>query len=174
MSNDAGKKNSIWEKLFAQRKSSIALYSMSTSLSMLVKEKLAYANGLAIKGDKLYISTTQRKDLLEMQIAINGSLSLSRRFKGQKGMDNLTIAGDYLLFPTHPRFMKFIAHMRNASKLSPADVYAYNLKDGSFVRIFSDTGERISAPATALYYRENLYIGQVFNNHLLKVRITLE
>jgi hypothetical protein len=172
VTNDTGKKNSNFEKLFALRKSSVAFYDTERGFSEIVKDKLAYANGLSIKGDKLYISTTQKKDLLEMGVAANGSLALSRKLQGQKGMDNITIAGNHMFIPCHPKFMKFIKHMKNASKYSPAEVYAFNLETENHKLIFKDSGENISAPATALYYKDNLYIGQVFNSHLLKVSMT--
>jgi hypothetical protein len=171
VTNDAGKKNSNFEKLFALRKSSVAYYDAQTATSKIVKNKLAYANGLAVKGNKLYISTTQKKDLLEMEIAENGDLKLIRKLPGQKGMDNITVYGNHLIIPCHPKFMKFIKHMKNAEKFSPAEVYAFNLENEKFAKIFNDSGENISAPATALYYKGNLYIGQVFNNHLLKVSL---
>jgi hypothetical protein len=171
VTNDSGKKNANFEKLFALRKSSVAYYDAKTGLSKIVKKKLAYANGLAVKGNKLYISTTQKKDLLEMEIAENGDLTQIRKLPGVKGMDNITIFENYLIIPCHPKFMKFIKHMKNADKFSPAEVYAFNLENGKFAKIFNDSGENISAPATALYYKGNLYIGQVFNNHLLKVSI---
>lgn len=171
VTNDAGKKNSNFEKLFALRKSSVAYYDAKRGFSEIVKDKLAYANGLSIKGDKLYISTTQKKDLLEMEITENGDLKLIRKLPGQKGMDNITIYGNHLIIPCHPKFTKFIKHMKNADKFSPAEVYTFNLENGKFAKIFNDSGENISAPATALYYKGNLYIGQVFNNHLLKVSL---
>jgi hypothetical protein len=169
VTNDAGKKNSNFEKLFALRKSSVAYYDANRGFSEIVKDKLAYANGLSIKGDKLYISTTQKKDLLEMGIAANGSLALSRKLQGKKGMDNITIAGNHMFIPCHPKFMKFIKHMKNSNKFSPAEVYVFNIETGKFAKIFSDSGENISAPATALFHKDNLYIGQVFNSHILKV-----
>lgn len=169
VTNDAGKKKANLEKLFALRRSSVAYYDAKTSTSKIVKNKLAYANGLAVKGTKLYISTTQKKDLPEMEIAENGDLTQIRKLPGVKGMDNITVYGNHLIIPCHPKFTKFIKHMKNADKFSPAEVYAFNLENGKFAKIFNDSGENISAPATALYYKGNLYIGQVFNNHLLKV-----
>lgn len=169
VTNDAGNKKANLEKLFALRRSSVAYYDAKTSTSKIVKNKLAYANGLAVKGTKLYISTTQKKDLLEMDIVENGDLTQIRKLPGVKGMDNITIYGNYLLIPSHPKFTKFIKHMKDADKFSPAEVYAFNLKTEKFSKIFNDSGENISAPATALYFKGNLYIGQVFNNHLLKV-----
>lgn len=174
VTNDAGKKNSNWEKLFAMRRSSVVFYHITARQSKLVKDKLAYANGLAIKGNTLYVSTTQKKDLLEMHIVDDGSLTLSRKFKGQKGMDNLTIAGNWLFLPAHPKFLKFIGHMRDASKYSPAEVFVYLLDTGAYAKVFTDSGQNISAPATALYYKGFLYIGQVFNTHLLKVPLVME
>ena len=168
ISNDAGKKGAVFEKLFALRKSNITFYDLKNNQSKIVKNKLAYANGVAVKNDKLYIATTQKKDLLEKTMNEDGSLQLTRKFKGKKGMDNITINGDFLFVTAHPKFFKFLKHMKNPAKKSPSEVYMVDLNSAQIVRIFYDKGDNISTAATALLYKNNLYLGQVFDDFLLK------
>lgn len=174
VTNDAGKKNALFEKLFALRKSNVVYFDLEKEKSEIVIDKLAYANGLAIKDDKLYVSTTQKKDLLEMRINENGSLNLLRKFEGVKGMDNITISGNYMFIPAHTDFLKFIKHYKNDEALSPNEILVYDLNTNKKTKIFADDGSKISAPATALFYNGNMYVGQVFNTHLLKIKLNLD
>ena len=169
VSNDSGKKGGIFEKLFALRRANIAFFDAEKESVSIVMDKLAYANGVICRDDKLYISTTQKKDLLETKIMDDGELETLRRFEGVKGMDNLSFHEDYLLFTAHPKFFKFLRHVKKSQNASPSEVYQVDLKDGTVKRIFYDDGQLISAAATALYYKEQMYIGQVFDNFLLKI-----
>jgi hypothetical protein len=168
ISNDSGKKGAVMEKLLSLRKSNITYYDIANNQAKIVKDKLAYANGVAVKNDKLYIAATQKKDLLEMTMNEDGTLKLSRKLDGKKGMDNITINGDLLFVTAHPKFLKFIKHVKKSEKKSPSEVYMVDLNSGKTVKVFYDKGNNISAAATALLYKNQLYLGQVFDDFLLK------
>lgn len=171
--NDAGKKGAIFEKLFALRKSNVVFYNMQNNISKISLENLAYANGLAVKNDLLFVATTQKMDLLKLKIEESGDLSLNKKLDGVKGMDNITIFKNYLLIPAHPQFLKFIKHLKDSKNKSPGAVYLFDFETNEKTKLFYNEGEIISAPATALFYKNNLYIGQVFDDFLVKMPLNL-
>lgn len=171
--NDAGKKGAIFEKLFALKKSNVVYYDVQNNTSKITLENLAYANGLAIKNDFLFVAATQKMDLLKLNIEESGRLSLNKKLDGVKGMDNITIHKNYLLIPTHPNFFKFLKHMKNATNHSPGAVYLFDFETNKKTKLFHNEGEIISAPATALFYKNYLYVGQVFDGFLVKIPLSL-
>jgi hypothetical protein len=174
VTNDSGKKGAIFEKLFALRNANVVYHDLQNNSSKISLNNLAYANGLAIKDNVLFVSTTQRNDLFKLNIAENGSLTIEMNYTGVKGMNNITIHENYLLIPAHPKFFKFIKHLKDAKNFSPGEVYLYDYEKNKRPKLFYNDGSIISAPATALFYKNYLYIGQVFDDFLVKIPLNLD
>ena len=158
----------VMEKLFQTKKSTI-VYKNAENKFIVATDKLPYANGVAINGDKVYISCTFKSILNEYKRNADGTLTLNRKMKGAKGLDNITFYNNYLVIPYHTDFMKFIKHVKSSDSKSPGIVSLFNIDNNEITPIFSTYGEEISANSTALIYRDTLYISQVFDGFLLKV-----
>lgn len=128
-------------------------------------EKIRYANGVRIDGDKLYCATTASGKLLQWRIDENGNLvDKEVIIEGLKGLDNIEFLDhNTLVVPRHPENNKFLKHRKEPEAISPTWVYTIDLAGKDYKRIFKDDGNNISAGSTALTYKGKLYIAQVFN-----------
>lgn len=135
-------------------------------------KKLAYANGILIKGDRVYIAATQKKTLAEYARQADGTLKYLRNVAKIKGLDNISMANDEaVLIAAHPSSGKFLKHARNAEKLSPGVVYLVKLENGKNEPLYITDGTSISGNSVAVAYKNTFYIGQVFEDWVLKVTI---
>lgn len=172
VTNDAKKRNNMMEKIWAKRSSTII--HMQTQLNEEAKiatKNLAYANGIFCLDTIVFISTTQRKELNEYNIQANGTLLKTKNLARIKGMDNISMYKDWLIVPAHLKFIKFIKHVSKSENKSPSVVYAINRKTGEQKVLFSDDGKKISAASTALIYKGYMYISQVFDDFILKIKL---
>lgn len=172
LTNDAKKRNNMFEKILAKRSSSIIhMHTQHKGEAKIATKNLAFANGVFYLDSLVYISTTQRKELNEYSIQSNGNLLKNKNLARIKGLDNISIYGDWLIVPAHLKFLKFIKHVSKSEHKSPSVVYAINRKTGERKVLFSDDGTKISAASTALIYKGHLYISQVFDDFILKVAL---
>jgi hypothetical protein len=172
VTNDARKRNNMLEKIFAKRSSTIIHHEINGNREVKVAAKnLAYANGVLCLDSIVYISTTQRKELIEYCTQSNGTLLKNKKLARIKGMDNISLYGDWLIVPAHLKFIKFIKHVSSSKNKSPSVVFAINRITGEQKVLFSDDGKKISAASTALIYDGHLYISQVFDDFILKVAL---
>jgi hypothetical protein len=89
-----------------------------------------------------------------------------------KGSDNIRALDDVnLLIASHPKILKFIGHAKNKVKLSPFVIYKVNLKTKEKHIAFDDNDTLLSVGSTAISYKNNLYIAQIFENLILKVKL---
>lgn len=133
-------------------------------------EKIHYANGVFVYQDDVFVSST-----------INGEIYRLKRRKtkqervpfaeGIKGADNITRFENKLIITSHPKFLKFIQHVKNSSKISPSVVYSVSLSDGKKEVIFSDKTGKINTCSTGLIYNNKLYLSQIFEPFILEVSL---
>jgi hypothetical protein len=172
VTNDARKRNNMLEKILAKKSSTIIhLHTQLKEEAKIATKNLAYANGIFYLDSLVYISTTQRKELNEYSIQSNGTLLKNKNLARIKGMDNISLYGDWLIVPAHLKFIKFIKHVSSSKNKSPSVVFAINRITGEQKVLFSDDGKKISAASTALIYNGHLYISQVFDDFILKVAL---
>lgn len=170
VSNDSGKRNNFFEKLFELRKSSVVHFDGTTW--KFVAEKLKYANGVGVKENRLYITGTQEKSIISYQINADTSYSDRQEIPCLKGNDNITFYANKLVTTAHLDFMKFIKHVGDAEKESPCAVYTLDLTTHAIDTLYLDNGGVLSAASTGLIYDDNLYIAQVFNPIILEVPLS--
>jgi len=170
VSNDSGKRNNIWEKLFALKRSYVIHYDGTSWKS--VGDKLKYANGVGVKNDRLYITGTQEKSVISYQINTDGTYSDRKEIPCLKGNDNITFHENQLVTTAHLDFMKFMKHVKHADKPSPCAVYSVDLETSAIDTLYLDNGSVLSAASTGLIYNGNLYIAQVFNPFILQVPLS--
>ncbi len=172
VTNDAKKRNNMMEKILAKRSSTIIhMHPQLNGETKIATKSLAYANGILCLDSIIYISTTQRKELNEYSIQANGTLLKNKNLARIKGLDNISMYNDWLIVPAHLKFIKFIKHVSKSKNKSPSVIYAINRKTRELKVLFSDDGTKISAASTALIYKGHLYISQVFDDFILKVKL---
>ncbi|MBI1288337.1 MAG: hypothetical protein GC178_12260 [Flavobacteriales bacterium] len=167
VSNDSGKRNGIWEKLFELKRSFVIHYDGNSWSA--VGDKLKYANGVGVKDGRLYITGTQEKNIISYAINADGSYSDKKEIPCLKGNDNITFHGNEIVTTAHLDFLKFMKHVKHADKPSPCAVYTVNLETEAIDTLYVDAGTILSAASTGLIYNGNLYISQVFNPYILQV-----
>ncbi len=159
----------LFEKLFQTRRSTI-VYKNPSGVYSIATKKLAYANGIAVRNDTVWIACTFKGELIQYKKNADGSLQKTKQLPGIKGMDNITFFGnDYIVMPSHPSFGKFLKHVKSSEKKSPVLVHLIGIHDNSIKLLYATDGNSISAGSTALLRNDTLYIGQVFDPFLLKV-----
>ncbi|MEX2590852.1 MAG: hypothetical protein WD334_11660 [Chitinophagales bacterium] len=159
----------LMEKIFRVRSSKI-VYKNSKDEFSIVAKRLAYANGICNRNDSLWISSTQKKQLLCYQILEDGRLEKLGNLARIKGMDNLHMQGEWIYTTAHPSFKKFVKHASdNPMNVSPSEVYAIHSKTGAIKMLHSNDGNVISGVSVALPIGERIFVGQVFDDFLVEL-----
>lgn len=190
--NDSGKGNYLWEKLWKLKKSTVYCI-MPDGTIKLVLDKLAYANGVyeslykaavseidstgkttpkdSVDVRYLFVSTVQQKALFYSTMGAEPNGNTLGNSLPVYGQDNIMLCGNTLVVACHPKPFKFLAHAMNPAKHSPTHVYTVDIKTGSeeIKRIFVDDGSRVSTGSTAILYKGKLYVSQVFQPYILEV-----
>ncbi len=144
------------------------LYCDITGNCTPVKSGLSFANGLLLMEDKLYVATTLGSNVYE--IDLNDGYR-SQKVTQIKGGDNFSAWGNKLILAAHPDWFRFFIHVLRAEWRSPSEVYLINPASNEKTLIFRDSGNNISASATAIIYNGYLYVSQVFEPYLLRVKL---
>ncbi|MCG3168057.1 MAG: hypothetical protein POELPBGB_03857 [Bacteroidia bacterium] len=171
VSNDAGKRGSVWEQLWKLKRSNVVFYDAELKLWKKVADGLVYANGVEVDDTCVYVATSRSNKLFSYKREADGNLSNRRILVEVPGQDNIIFNGDELIFTSHPNMMKFLKHVKSSEKKSPSQVHSFNRKTGEYKLLFTDDGYRISASSTALIVGDKLYISQVFDPYLLEVKL---
>jgi len=136
-----------------------------------------YANGINMSADKsqLYLTTTISNLLVIYEVKEDGSLQQKNILNLGTGLDNIDVdeAGN-LWIAAHPKLIDYLQHAKDSTnyapsqvlKLTPSDDYNFDVDE-----IYLDDGSEISASSTAVYYRNELFIGVVLDNSLLRATI---
>lgn len=131
--------------------------------------KMAYPNGVLEVDSDLWVSTVRQHRIFCFP---KGDLSAKPLEVARiPGGDNLIDAGEEVLVTAHIKPFKFISHARNAKKESPSVVYAIHKKTHAVRVVYSDSGAHISTASTALKHGSYLYISQIFEGFILKVKL---
>lgn len=138
-----------------------------------VVEGLKYGNGV------LYDSATQRLYVAESTGQKVSAFDFDRQSKKLSliweldipmSLDNLSMAPDGSLLVTgHPRIIEFLKHAKDPSLPASSEVVRItNLESTpAWETIYLNRGEEISAAPIAVEFEGRLFIGAVFDDHLL-------
>ena len=140
-----------------------------------VYEGLNYANGVNVSpnGKDVYVTeTTGRKiSVLERDLS-TGKLQLRFTQDLKTGLDNITVDSDgNLWIAAHPKLFDFVGHSKDPEKISPSQVLKLSPNgenDFTVTEVYLNDGDELSGTSTALYYNNQVYVGVVFENKLLK------
>ena len=138
-----------------------------------VATKLAYPNGLYIspKGRYLYASTTRQHQVFKYSIKSDGNLINREKVARVVGGDNIRLGQNKeLLIPAHLNVLKLVGHSKDSTKLSPSVVYGLHTENGEKQVLYSNEGKQISAASTAVSYKGNIYVSQVFQPYILQIK----
>jgi sugar lactone lactonase YvrE len=173
--NDAGKRNSKLDLIFARRRGSM-IYGDGNGHFQLAAAHLAYANGIQVDEKHLYVATTRQNkvfvyDRIGAELRNRSTLATTRAF------DNLRWATDgTLLAPAHIRIFRFAKHFSHPELPSPSIIYKVdtsklNVAMKKIAIAFADDGRQISTCSTAVQLGGYYYLGQVFEPFVLKVSV---
>jgi len=171
--NDSGKRGSLAEKILKLKRASVVKLNKDDQgswQSQVVAEKLGYPAGINRIGSKLFVGDAILNQIHVYTISEDG-LQAENEFKNLKGNDNIRIFKNRLLTPGHTKAFKFIKHAKDPLKYSPVEVYLVNPENGEYETLFSTDGSLISGGSTALIFENHLYINQVFDPFILKVKL---
>ena len=139
---------------------------------------LRYANGVNVSNDgaKLYVSTTTGRNLLTFdRDAPTGKITMTNKMSLKTGLDNIDVDADgNLWIAAHPKLFAFVGHAKDSSKLSPSQVLKLEpQKDGSYKteELLMDDGSQLSGSSIAVRYRDELFVGGVFQRKILRIKI---
>jgi arylesterase/paraoxonase len=176
VTNDHGAAEGIGRTLeeYLQLANSYLLYFDGAQFKK-VLEGVRYANGVNISNDgqTLYVTEASGGKIFVMNRNIETG-ELTHRFSKElnTGADNINIDSNGSLWVgAHPKLLAFVGHATNTGKLSPSQILKLTHKgvsDFNVEEVYLDTGEQISGSSAALHYKNQVYVGVVFESKLLK------
>lgn len=172
VSIDQGKRGNQLALLLRAKTGSIVFCDEQGSWAK-VADKLAYPNGLYIthKERYLYASTTRQHMVFKYGIKADGNLINREKVTKLTGGDNIRLGKNKeLLIPAHPRVFKFVGHLKDSTNLSPSIVYSLNPANGVKEVAYANDGKQISAASTAISHKNYLYISQVYQPYILRIK----
>lgn len=170
VTNDDGGGDIVYEQLFNQEGGSIVYCNLENKWKK-VANKLRFPNGLANKNSILYVATSRNKALFTFDINADNTLSNKTALNQLDGQDNLRWNGNDLLVSVHPNQLKFAINAFNPNTISPIQSYSIDIVSGKKKLLFEDNGNIISSASTTLIYNGNLYLAQIFDPFVLKVKL---
>ncbi len=187
VTNDSASRGSFLEMALALRRATVVYCAFHPGgaekpACVVAADKLAMANGVAVRGEAVYVSTSRGDELLAYRRRADGTLTEPRVVFRAPTLDNLffreeTRAGGNegagtdnaeILVASHPSGLRFLRHVRNPQVLSPSVIYGIRLSDGRSRVVYSNDGSEIPAASGAFFYEGRLYVSQVFESHLLR------
>ncbi|BDS11291.1 SMP-30/gluconolactonase/LRE family protein [Aureispira anguillae] len=169
---DQGKRGNKLALLFRAKTGSIVFCDEKGGWAK-VASKLAYPNGLYITAKEryLYASTTRQHQIFKFGIKSDGNLISKEKVAKLAGGDNIRLdQNKELLIPSHPKIFKFVGHSKDSTKHSPSLVYSLNMNNGEKKVVYSNDGQQISASSTAISYKDYIFISQVYQPFILRIK----
>ncbi len=135
---------------------------------------LRYANGInqSPDGSRIYVAaTTDGAVHVYDRHPETGDLAFLHRIDLGTGVDNIEVdSAGTLWVGAHPKLLTFVAHSKDAAKLSPSQVLKIMPQQGSNYdvrEILLESGERLSGSSVATVFRDRLLVGSVFGDGFL-------
>lgn len=169
LTNDASSTKSGLELLFKIRGGSIVYYDGYTFHRY--KTRFAYPNGIIKYNGSLYVSTSRQNKVFKINLTSEGNFVDEKPILVTKGTcwDNFSIYDNKLVCTSHYKPTKFLSHYKKSKNQSPTAVYFIDPKSNKKQLIYNTDGSQISAGSTAIIYKNELFICQVFDGYILKV-----
>ena len=169
--NDAGKRNSMMEKIFRLNRANIIRLEKNTSgewEAAVAAEGLGMPAGINRIGTTLYAGDAVN-NLMHVYEIVGTELVAKAPVEGLPGNDNIRVINQKLYTTGHVKPLKFVAHTQSHDKKSPVEVWEYDPAQEKLTSLYYTDGSAISAGSTALVLNGKLYISQVFEPFILEV-----
>jgi len=167
--NDAAQHGNKMEQILRLKKAKIVFYDGKGNYSI-AAEKLGMPAGMNQRNHHVYVSCATENKIYKFRFE-NGQLLNKELLCKVKGPDNIRFNGSNILVACHLKMLKFLGHLNNAKNPSPTNIFSINTETGSKKLVYSDTGINISAGSVAIEFDNKLFIGQIFENFLVKTSI---
>lgn len=145
-----------------------------------VADDLAYANGIAaaLDGRTVYVASTTRGYLrVFSRDPSTGALRRQQDIQLGTGLDNIEVDETGALWiGCHPKLLRFVSHSKDPAKRSPSQVLRVRIgkdRDPDVAEIYLNDGAELSGSSVAMFYRNRLLIGSVYE-HFLDGKLTEE
>lgn len=170
------KKQTNWQiisaGLFKRASGSIGYYDKSSGKFRIVQNRLKMPNGLVVQNNQLYVALTLGNRVRRYDITADGGLTRDKScdFGKMVGGDNFFCDDNGDLYLTcHPSPYKFMRHSSNAQINSPFNVYRLRAAGCQRQLVYEDDGSNLSGGTVAVHWKNQLYVGQVFEAFVLQV-----
>lgn len=167
--NDAGKRNSMIEKIFRLKHSNI-IYFNEKGKGLILADRMGMVAGLFCINDHVYASASLENKIYLFDFK-NGKLENKQQFVKIKGPDNIRLHENELIITSHSKPFKFIRHVNNRDKKSPSLIYTIEISNRKMKVIYSNPGELIPAASTAVILDNYLYISQIFEPWIVEISL---
>jgi hypothetical protein len=171
--NDSGKRGSLAEKILRLRRASLVRLSKNPDGQWefeFIASNLGYPAGINRIRNQIYVGDAILHRIHVFSITSQGMVP-GTPIMGLKGNDNIRIYNGKILTPGHIKPLRFIRHAKDSRNLSPVEVYLADPFTGDVHSIYLNDGSEISAGSTAILFDGYLYICQVFDPYILKVKM---
>ena len=133
-----------------------------------VAEGLRYGNGVTGAGDRLYVSEVLGRKVREYAVEGPGKLRELRALPLPLGPDNLELDEAGALWTAgHPAPLQFLLHAMRPGRHAPSQGLRITLGDGRVEEVYSDPGTELSGSSVALRAGKVLFLGAVFERHIV-------
>lgn len=137
-------------------------------------KNIKYANGInvSLDGRTLFLASTSSNTLLIYNRDTNtAELTKIDEINTKTGIDNIELdeTGN-LWIGCHPQALKFLAHAKDAKKISPSEIIEIKYRgkgDYEQISVYLNDGTEISASSVGAIYKEKLLIGPVFQKSIV-------
>ncbi len=130
-------------------------------------------NGIHAVGRQVYVVDSFTKSLHLTRMNDDGTLSLERKIKVAKNLDNISEDGGRLYVASHTSAIKLNRASKRSDVVSPFSVHTVDMKTYAVREIVTPADDLpISAVSTAVKFGGHLYLSQIFDSFILKVEYT--
>ncbi len=162
---------SFGKAMFKKKQGYVGMIKTDDDTCEVLVANLIYPNGVYVHKQSLFVADTYLNTLIEYTIENGKVKSESKEEKAIiRGGDNISMFENKLIIANHPKKTKFAFHVYLKSK-SPSEVFLYDLVSEESESIFYSKGKIISASATAIIYKDYLYVAQVIQKDVLKISL---
>lgn len=169
VANDSGTRGSMMEKVLGLKKGSVVQFQSGKWTKL--ADNLGMPAGIGFKNNTVYVSCATESIIYAFNYKNNKFVN-KRIFAEVESPDNISMYANSFLTASHFSSYQFIRHISKSENLSSGVVYSFDLATGKRTVLFSNSGEQISANSVAVHAKNDVYIGQVFENWILKISQT--
>ncbi|MCS7085903.1 MAG: hypothetical protein RMM53_04935 [Bacteroidia bacterium] len=176
VSNDHGAKTIVGrgiEEVLRLKRANVIFFDGDSARK--VASKIAYANGVYILNDKLYVASVLGKCIYEYRLR-NGTPVHHRKIFLGTGCDNIEADETGRLYVVgHTNVLKFVGHALNAKNRSPWDLW--RIVPGpvpKIERLYVSAGDDVSGASVAAAWKGRVLIGTVFEPRMLVGRLDFD